>query len=1257
MSRIRKEDIFDPKLFTQTTAEIQTMINVVKELKAQMLELMKVSKQALIKTPDNSTTLRKQQKATQDVTNAEKNLIALEKERVRLLAKFNQSAEKQAKNNQRLKIQTQERNKQLKQQVKEELGLVGAYQKQSQTLAQLRRRYKDLVVSGKANTRQARLLQKQVQSLDAKLKRVDASAGQFQRNVGNYGNRLKQGFTSLMGAFGVTAGLFGLVRGLRSVTKIVVDFDKTMANLGAISQATDEELQRLNDNARQLGESTQFSASEVAELSTELAKLGFDTQQIIDSSEAILNLAAATGTDLAESAKIAGSTMRAFNLDATEMDRVTSVLGVATTKSALNMEFFNTAMSKVAPVAQSLGFNIEDTTALLGGLANAGFDASTAATSTRSILLKLADSGGELAQALGEPVTNLDDLIPALQKLDAQGVDLAQSLELTDKRSVAAFNTFLKGTDTLSELRNSITDVNDELQDMADKQLDTVAGQVRLLNSRFQELVLGFSEGISLTDRLKGALAFLRNNLENIFRIIKFVTIAFVSYKTAIIASNVAIKLYRTLTIGARIATIAFSGGLKGATRAMKLLNTSIKANPIGLIVSGLTTAIALFMDFSDEVDESAEALDRLANAYKKLRTEQDGYFAEADQEQNVRLAKIDLEIAKAKEQGASAEQLHKLSLKRIDEEKRANQIKDFRAFDALQEMIKLRDEAKQTLDNDNAQLERSIKLQQSSSRSIRQKGKEDEKFYTRRIKNSQLTFDNAQKEVEAQQKLLDDLENERELLDLKAEKSTVELNIQLKKNKEQEKTNSLKKKENIFQTELLKLLKQQRRVIEDIEQLELDRKIDRYNKRADEFLKSAIDQAKILDNIDPEGNLDVNDITEVPLNEYKNELDLRFLAQKDSAKSIRDFKIKELQVEFTAFVKNTQKQLDEERITAEERSKLIKKATKNLNKEKELLEKQYQDKIREFDQQRVDDFADAQKQIKDISTNTINDALTDLDKLEDIRLEKLSNTIQKTNALLDAFQQRRNQRTDEQIQNIDKEIEASKRRFDELKKLSIEGNIDADKSALAEVRRQEELEQQKAKLQRRQQLLEAGIAAFKVFASKVEQGEKNPLASTITDVTALTAFIQSLPTFYEGTENVGDSLGAPDLKGKDGHIVRVDKDERIVDPVNNSKLKGVSNDQLGDMVEMYKNNKFNGLNMNKLNNNAYQLMANQMTLNYQLSKQLHKLNSSNNQIINAIQNIPHESWDYDKMTDAVIKKVKTQKTTHRKHYKNNTLH
>ena len=63
------------------------------------------------------------------------------------------------------------------------------------------------------------------------------------------------------------------------------------------------------------------------------------------------------------------------------------------------------------------------------------------------------------------------------------------------------------------------------------------------------------------------------------------------------------------------------------------------------------------------------------------------------------------------------------------------------------------------------------------------------------------------------------------------------------------------------------------------------------------------------------------------------------------------------------------------------------------------------------------------------------------------------------------------------------------------------------------------------------------------------------------------------------------------------------------------------------------------------------------MTLNYQLSKQLHKLNSSNNQIINAIQNIPHESWDYDKMTDAVIKKVKTQKTTHRKHYKNNTLH
>ena len=90
-------------------------------------------------------------------------------------------------------------------------------------------------------------------------------------------------------------------------------------------------------------------------------------------------------------------------------------------------------------------------------MANSGFDASSAATATRNILLNLADGSGKLALALGGPVDNLEDLVKGLKKLNSEGIDLNKALDLTDKRSVAAFNTFLNGTDTVLNLRDAVT--------------------------------------------------------------------------------------------------------------------------------------------------------------------------------------------------------------------------------------------------------------------------------------------------------------------------------------------------------------------------------------------------------------------------------------------------------------------------------------------------------------------------------------------------------------------------------------------------------------------------------------------------------------------------------------------------------------------------------------------------------------------------------------------------------------------------------
>lgn len=142
----------------------------------------------------------------------------------------------------------------------------------------------------------------------------------------------------------------------------------------------------------------------------------------------VLKFAKAVDTDLASAAAFAGASMRIFHIDASRVDDMLATLAIGTNKSALNFSFLSTAMSTVGPVANAFGFSIEETTALLGALADAGFDASSAATATRNILLNLADSNGQLAQALGAPVNNLDDLVAGLQKLTAEGIDLNKAL-------------------------------------------------------------------------------------------------------------------------------------------------------------------------------------------------------------------------------------------------------------------------------------------------------------------------------------------------------------------------------------------------------------------------------------------------------------------------------------------------------------------------------------------------------------------------------------------------------------------------------------------------------------------------------------------------------------------------------------------------------------------------------------------------------------------------------------------------------------
>lgn len=361
---------------------------------------------------------------------------------------------------------------------------------ENKTLAELRNHLKltqtalSKAVPGTENWKK---LNAEVQQTKARLKELTSQSGQTK-------GALEKLSSVKAGALAAFAAIAGAVRGVARAFQKIVDFEQANVNLSTIIGKNVKDIEALTYSAMELGRTTEYTASQVTLLQTELAKLGFKEGEIMQMQESVLHFATAIGTTLPEAAAMAGATLRMFGLDAKDTADTLGVLVQGANNSALSFSYYQTAMATVGPVAKTFGFSLRDTVALLGTLANAGFDASSAATATRNILLNLADSSGKLAVALGKPVSTFPELMSGLRQLKAQGVDLNTTLELTDKRSVSAFNTFLDGADAALALRDSLEDVNGVLKNTAEERINTVEGSVKLLQSAWEGLILSFKE-------------------------------------------------------------------------------------------------------------------------------------------------------------------------------------------------------------------------------------------------------------------------------------------------------------------------------------------------------------------------------------------------------------------------------------------------------------------------------------------------------------------------------------------------------------------------------------------------------------------------------------------------------------------------------------------------------------------------------------------------------------------------------------------
>lgn len=340
-----------------------------------------------------------------------------------------------------------------------------------------------------------------------------ALSSQLSPGLNKVHDGMKNIVAGYVGGQAVINGIVALFTKLREGVGSIVEFEFANSRLAAILGTTSDNIKELTADAKRLGAMTKYTASEATELQIELAKLGFTRKEVLQATESVLRFAQATGAELGEAAALSGAALRMFDADTRETERYVSAMAVATTKSALSFNYLATALPIVGPVAKSFNFTIEDTLALLGKLADAGFDASMSATATRNILLNLADGSGKLALALGKPVKTLPDLVDGLKTLRDRGVDLNTTLELTDKRSVSAFNAFLTSADKLVPLREQITGVDEELAGMAHTMEDNVKGSIASLSSAWEALMLTFSNS---KGTMKGVLDFLARGVRNI---------------------------------------------------------------------------------------------------------------------------------------------------------------------------------------------------------------------------------------------------------------------------------------------------------------------------------------------------------------------------------------------------------------------------------------------------------------------------------------------------------------------------------------------------------------------------------------------------------------------------------------------------------------------------------------------------------------------------------------------------------------------
>ena len=466
-------------------------------------------------------------------------------------------------------------------------------------------------------------LQREIVETEQKLKSLEEQAkqsGTALQNIAAKGEKLKTVGDNISNVgtklLPVTAGVVGL--GTAAV-KTAADFDSAMSKVAAVSGATGKDLDALRDKAREMGSKTKFSASEAAEAMNYMAMAGWKTEDMLSGIEGVMNLAAASGEDLATTSDIVTDALTAFGLSAKDSGHFADILAAASSNANTNVSMMGETFKYCAPIAGALGFSAEDTAEAIGLMANAGIKGSQAGTALRTIMNNLSGDVKICGSSIGEvtvATTNADGSMRDLSDILAdcrtafsglsESEKAAAAESLVGKNAMSGFLALMNaGEADINKLSSAIDNCDGCAAGMAETMNDNLAGQLTILKSQLQELAISFGELLmpairTIVGWIQKFVDWLNSMDEGTRKVI--VTIALVAAAIGpvlIIVGKVISAIGTIMTIIPKLA-----GVINAAKGVIAAFNAVFAANPYVLIIAAIVALVAAFIYLWNNCEE-----------------------------------------------------------------------------------------------------------------------------------------------------------------------------------------------------------------------------------------------------------------------------------------------------------------------------------------------------------------------------------------------------------------------------------------------------------------------------------------------------------------------------------------------------------------------------------------------------------------------------------------------------------------------------